>query len=141
MTARGERLNNPGDIRITSQTWLGKVVPSQDAEFETFSAPEYGIRALAKILLSYHRQGINTIHAIISKYAPSSENDTQAYEADVAKRLNVKSTDPVNVNEYPVMYNLVRAIICQETGECVYNDDTINKGLQLAGIELSPPTA
>ncbi len=84
---RGIRNNNPGNLRITSIPWQGKIPASQntDGAFEQFEAYKFGIRAMLKDLQNDYRQdGKRSLVALISVYAPSSENDTQAYINDVA---------------------------------------------------------
>ena len=76
-TPRGIRNNNPGNIRWGSD-WKGlkKDGKQQDPSFCIFETPEYGIRALAKLLRNYQRlYGLNTPYRIISRYAPPTENE------------------------------------------------------------------
>ena len=49
---RGERNNNPGNIR-TGSTWQGLSLQQTDADFCVFTDPKFGIRALAKVLLLF----------------------------------------------------------------------------------------
>lgn len=121
MTARGIRLNNPGNIRISDTPWRGKASPSSDAEFEEFSLPYYGLRALAKILISYMTlRGANTVRKIISRYAPSSENDTDAYAVHVAKMVRVGLDDRLPPDA-ETLVKLVAAIILHENGTQPYD--------------------
>lgn len=69
-TPRGIRNNNPGNIRWGSD-WKGlkKDGKQQDPSFCIFKTPEYGIRALAKLLRNYKQlYGLNTPRKIISRY-------------------------------------------------------------------------
>lgn len=78
---RGIRNNNPGNIRHGAN-WLGLNTNGQDIDssFCVFTAPVYGIRALAKVLINYKRiHGLNTVRQIVSRYAPPNENQTTAY--------------------------------------------------------------
>lgn len=138
---RGIRNNNPGNIKISDTKWQGKLNPSSDPIFETFTAPEYGIRALSKIILNDAKEGFNTIHKIISRYAPSTENNTNAYERNVATHLNVNIDDIIDTDDYETMYALVSAIMLYENGQIPYSDAVINKGLNLAGVYNVPPLA
>lgn len=139
--SRGIKNNNPGNIRISDQRWQGKVTPSTDADFEQFVSPEYGIRALAKILLDDGSQGINTVRKVINKYAPSSENNTEAYINAVCEHLKVQPDDELNLDDYNTMYGFVAAIIMHENGEVPYSDATINKGINMAGVYNVPKPA
>lgn len=53
---RGIRNNNPGNIRW-GENWQGlkKDGKERDSSFCVFESPEYGIRALAKILINYKK--------------------------------------------------------------------------------------
>jgi hypothetical protein len=131
MTARGLRLANPGNIRH-GDAWRGLTADQPDPAFCQFSAPVYGIRAMAKILLSYQRRGIRTIKGIISAWAPPSENDTDAYSRDVAQRAGIFETDQIDVRDPEVCAALVKGIIWHENGSQPYSDNTINDGVKLA---------
>jgi hypothetical protein len=134
---RGERNNNPGNIRISSTQWLGKI-PGHDAAFETFSSVEYGIRALAKILITYQeKHGLKTIRQIINRWAPPSENDTNSYVNSVARDVGVGADDEVRVPD--VLLPLTKAIIKHENGRVVYSDIQIIDGLRKLIPETQPP--
>lgn len=86
--ARGIRNNNPGNIRKGIK-WLGRVEPGKDASFIEFKTMPYGIRALYIDLINKHKGGLKTVRDIIYRYAPSSENLTDAYVAFVAKEVGI----------------------------------------------------
>lgn len=44
-------------------------------------------------------KGIDTVLETINRWAPSNENDTQAYAGAVAKRLSVRTTDSINIKD------------------------------------------
>ena len=94
-------------------------------------SPEYGIRALAKILLNYESNyGINTVRGIVTRWATPSENDTDSYAAHLAKNLGVGLDTPINVRAaLPV---LVSTIIQHENGLNPYSADTLNRGIAMA---------
>ena len=127
---RGIRNNNAGNIRHSSDKWLGEVQGS-DKAFKTFSTPVYGIRALAKLLLNYERKySLNTISGIISRWAPTNENDTTAYVKAVAAACGVDPYQPIDVPAY--LACLVPAIIKHENGSQPYSMETIEQGIDLA---------
>lgn len=139
---RGERNFNPGNIRKSPVTWLGKVTPSSDPNFEVFENAEYGIRALAKIICNYHRlYGLQTVSQIITRWAPSIENNTGAYIDDVANRLNVGANDALNLLSATVLAQLVSAIIHHENGDNIYDGTLILDACQAAIDSLKPPLA
>lgn len=137
--SRGLHSNNPGNIRRDGTKWQGMAEDqSGDAEFVVFDAPKWGIRAIARIIISYHdKYELNTIRGIIHRWAPPSENDTDAYVMDVATRVGVGADNTLDVTKYGVMRPLVEAIIHHENGSQPYGKDVLDAGLKLAGIE--PP--
>jgi hypothetical protein len=136
---RGFRNNNPGNIE-KGATWQGLSTEGDwEPRFAVFKAPEWGIRAIARILITYRdKHGINTVRGIIDRWAPPIENDTPAYAAHVAGLLKVSTDEIIDVTEYRYMRPLVAAIIQHENGSQPYSDELIKKGLILAGVE--PPT-
>lgn len=122
---RGERNNNPGNIRNNDIKFQGEA-EGNDPDFKTFETSFFGIRAIAKILLVYfHSYGLNTVEGIISRWAPGNENDTGAYIADVAARCNINPTDIIDCEEDKTMDNLVTAIIFHENGRISYSSNEI----------------
>lgn len=83
--SRGLRNNNPGNIRPVSRN------QANDGAFTIYRTPEEGWGALGKQLKAYANAGLDNVASIISKYAPSSENNTGAYiqsvTANMSKRL------------------------------------------------------
>jgi hypothetical protein len=131
---RGERNNNPGNLReLPGDHWEGERATDDDPEFEEFDAPEDGIRALAKTLLTYQRKhGLATLRQIITRWAPPSENDTEAYIEAVAGALTVSADQPIDLTDRNLLVDLVKAIICRENGRCIYSDATILSGVNRA---------
>lgn len=129
---RGIRNNNPLNIRYSAANdWQGQT--GTDGEYAIFSAPEYGIRAAAKLLNNYiTRYGLRSVRSIINRWAPPSENNTGSYVDAVAKKLNVQPDDvllwPTSVNK------LIDAMIHHENGIQPYSASQIEQGVLLAGI-------
>lgn len=136
---RGIRNNNPGNIE-TGAPWQGLMEPddmnaAQTAEtrFCVFRAPKWGIRALARILVTYQdKHGLMAVKEMIDRWAPPFENNTTAYIAAVESKVGAGH---VNVHAHTTMDALVRAIIQHENGKQPYPDAEIGAGLLLAGIE------
>lgn len=140
--ARGIKNNNPGNLKTVAGTkWQGAADTQDDPDFVTFTSPEYGIRALARILLQYQKRGLDTVGEIIATYAPSSENDTNAYVQAVCNDCGVDSYDILDLDNCAVMLPLVKAIIRHENGEQPYSDARILDGLRMAGIYDVKPTS
>ena len=128
---RGERLNNPGDIRHMAGTvWEGQSAVQSDEDFVEFTDPIYGIRAIAGIMMSYEREGLQTIAEIIDRWAPPNENNSAAYVVDVCAQCNIGPDEPIDYGA--VMPQLVTAIIHHECGEVAYTPAQIAEGISLA---------
>lgn len=129
---RGVRNNNPGNIRADGTPWQG-MIPGTDRAFATFDSPESGIRALAKNLLTYQdKHGLNTVLGIIQRWAPATENNTQAYVSAVSKEMGVEPGDNLNLRDPETLNKLTKAIIKHENGRNPYRSGTIDKGVQSA---------
>lgn len=138
--SRGHRNNNPGNIdRNSANKWQGSV-HGTDSRFETFISMEYGIRALARVLISYKdKHDLKTVRHIINRWAPPHENDTSSYINTVAKACNRSPESPIDVYKFDDAFPLVKAIIHHENGYMPCTDEQIEKGLLLAGIEREEP--
>ena len=114
---RGIRNNNPGNIRLSATSWLGQQSSQDDPDFVQFTTPLYGLRALMKTLLTYYeRYNLNTVESLINRYAPPHENATDNYIYQVAKVLNVKRADIIDVNTKKILLALAQAIVLYENG-------------------------
>jgi hypothetical protein len=130
MTPRGIRNNNPGNIRHGAK-WQGLAEVQKDKDFCTFKSPEYGIRALARVLKTYKsRYGLNTVEGIINRYAPQNENDTSAYIKHIVKELDISPSDEIELTDDELIV-LIKAIIKHENGTQPYSTDVIRDGVLL----------
>ncbi|HEK3017739.1 TPA: structural protein [Proteus mirabilis] len=119
--ARGERNNNPGNIRHGSK-WQGLSAQQTDKDFCQFVSPEYGIRAIYKLLQTYqNKYELNTVESIIDRYAPPNENNTAGYINRAAKDIGVSVNEPINVSSKPVAIALATAIVGVELGYQPYS--------------------
>jgi hypothetical protein len=130
----GIRNNNPGNLVKNNIQWQGLAPPEQQADpkFWVFIDAPHGIRALTKVLMTDFANGLNTVTAIISRWAPPSENDTQAYITDVAHDVGCDPTLPVDLKIDDVLRKFVEAIIYHENGEIPYDDSVIDQGIAMA---------
>ena len=118
MLPRGIRNHNPGNIVQNNIKWEGAREQPFDPKFVEFIAPEWGIRAMMRILQSYyHRHGLDTVQAIINRWAPPHENATDHYAQFVAKSIGVKRYDVLNMFDPKIVMALCRAIILFENGQ------------------------
>jgi len=130
---RGIRLNNPCNIRISPNEWHGKINPSTDPDFEQFDSPIDGLRAAAKLFLNYYRfDGLSTVTQLIGRWAPSNENDTDAYVDDVCCRVAVGPHDPIDVTQPSVLQSLLAATVVHENGQDPYDEATIAQAVSEA---------
>ena len=135
MTPRGVRNNNPFNIRRTADRWLGLAALQVDPAFCTFDDPAYGIRAGVIILGKYYdRYGLNTVHALLNRFAPPTENDTGAYAYSVAKRLKVTMWQPIDLHDAATLRALANAIIAHECAGYEYAPGVVDRGLALANL-------
>jgi len=136
MIPRGIRMNNPGNLRESpgdKTQWLGERATDDDPIFEEFTAPEYGIRAIARVIRTYYeRHGCNTVRQIIDRWAPANENDTASYIQHVADRCGVGADQVIDPRSVDIMTALVAAIILHENGQQPYDDATIRTGVLMA---------
>ncbi|ELB2058934.1 structural protein [Vibrio parahaemolyticus] len=130
---RGIRNNNPLNIRISGNAWTGKVTPSKDKAFETFSDSKYGFRAAAKLIRNYQNlYGLNTLAGIIHRWAPASDNnDTDNYIQFVANKVGVNRNVPLNLYDDAFMSRLVHAMSIMEVGR-YYSLSDAAQGVALA---------
>ncbi|MBD2782795.1 structural protein [Xenorhabdus szentirmaii] len=129
--SKGIRNHNPGNIRHGDK-WQGLRDTQTDKDFCQFIAPEWGIRAMLKILRNYERKyGYNTIRQMISRWAPPNENDTEGYISYVCGKVGIPSSAVIDVDNEPTMLKLVKAIIYMENGQQPYSDDVFTKAYEL----------
>lgn len=143
---RGIRNNNPGNIRLSSAAWKGKAKVQSDAAFVTFDTPEYGIRAMARILLNYQsKHKLDTIEEIIDRWAPPVENNTNAYIAQVARAAGVKKDDTISLATNRTLFRKIMiAIINHENGRPQaygknewYDAQTVSRGIAMASGQIT----
>ena len=127
---RGWRNNNPGNLTESSIDWDGEIDENYDPQFEEFSSPEYGIRAMGKLLLNYQAiHGIDTVSGIIQRYAPDHENPTGDYIAFVCEETGLKPDESINISAH--LFPLVKAVIYFEMGVQPYSDELIKTSLEM----------
>ena len=138
---RGWRNRNPGNIEhVAANKWQGLAEPPSDGRFCRFTGHEYGLRALAVLLVSYQdRHGLRTVRSIVGRWAPPAENDTAAYVAAVARRMGVGPDDPLDLHRHAHLRPLVEAIVAHECAGLVYPAAVLDRALTLAGVPPPGP--
>lgn len=133
---RGIRNHNPGNIRRNGDPWQGLTKEQNDREFFTFKSAVYGIRALARLLITYQdKYGLCTIEGIITRWAPAIENNTTSYIQEVARNTGFSALQTLDMHRFEHLKPLVKAIIQHENGQQPYSTAEITKALVLAGVE------
>jgi hypothetical protein len=111
-----------------------------EATFCVFTAPWWGIRAMAIILRAYQtKHGLKTLRDILNRWAPpADDNPTSNYVEYVAKDWRDPDL-PLDLTDYRTLETLIRRIVLFENGEDPYTQE-YQIGLILAGIEPPPIT-
>lgn len=120
---RGIRNNNPGNLRhYPNIEWRG-LTGEDSGGFCTFESMEYGVRAAALDLIAGFKQayrtggreGEDTVLEIIHEWAPTNENDTNAYVTAVCRDTGFEPTAiiPLTPDNLKI---LLRAIFRHENG-------------------------
>jgi hypothetical protein len=137
---RGIRNHNPGNIIDLGTAWDGLATGSDRTEsqrnegrFCVFTAPWYGIRAMAKVLIRYHgHHNLKTVAGMVKRYAPGHENPTDSYTDAVAAALRVQANSNFELN-YHNLETMIRTMIKFENGMNPYTWE-IPTGLIMAGL-------
>lgn len=129
-TPRGIRNNNPLNLRV-GNNWKGEVEVSSDPTFEQFTEMKWGVRAAFVVLRNYIvRHKCNTIRMIITRWAPSNENDTERYIELVSWITGICKNEKITWSEV-TMKRLFHAMCFVENGRGIDLKD-IDDGWLLA---------
>lgn len=139
----GIRLNNALNIKRSNTGWQGKSAVQAHPTFETFDSAYYGIRAAARILITYSRvHKLDTLAEIIHRWAPpDDDNDTGNYVDFVAGKLDVRPDTPLNIEDEDVLTALVKAMMQMEIGSVPYSDGVIRSAVAAAKVGGKPGVA
>lgn len=125
--------NNPGNIRAGGETFAGENTPAGNT-FKTFVDLQHGYRAMLHILATYSNNGFKTPRQMITRWAPPSENNTEAYINAVVIQSNVSPDLPLfETYTDNVVKDFIAAMAHHEQGNnFVVNEQHINEGFLLA---------
>jgi hypothetical protein len=115
---RGLRNNNPGNLR----SWSGAANEGGFAKFDTM---QNGVNAMSKQLELYNSRGNNTLSGIISTYAPSNENNTAAYIAEVAKDTGFNPNEHLDMGNASIRSKVMAAMIKHKNGKSPFDNKQI----------------
>ena len=102
---RNQRNNNPGNIEY-GQFAIANGATGSDGRFAIFPTLEAGYTAQQKLLSGYGKKGIDTISGVVNRWAPSHENDSNAYAAYVAKRMGIGVNEKINLQDPKIQAGL-----------------------------------
>lgn len=130
-TPRGLRNLNPGNIRRSKTRYKGEKSDSTDAAFKQFESLEWGYRAIFMLLHTYRVRGYgDTIAKMIARYAPPSENNTEAYISRLCQVTDIPRDMPLDTLNPEQMIPIVCAISAVENGVDA-DVDVVTKGWEL----------
>ena len=136
MEPRGIRNNNPLNIRKSKDNWQGLRTLQEDREFCQFSSMAYGWRAAFVILCKtyYGKYKLKTIRAIITRWAPPKENNTEAYIRRVTDRIGIGADRELgSPQEHPAQWMMIAmAMAIVECGTTQLDYLSMLKGYSLA---------
>lgn len=114
---RGLRNNNPLNIRHSSSNWQGKAASQTDKSFVTFTSRVFGYRAAMCIIRTYMtRYNKTCVDAIVKKWAPPIENNTNAYIEQVCKMSGLPRYANIWFSKKEDIVALVKAMAIVENG-------------------------
>ena len=137
---RGIRNNNPLNIRLSKDRWQGQRPPSTSPEGEkafcVFESMAYGWRAAFKLLCHtyYGKYKLKTIRALITRWAPPKENNTEAYIRRVTDRIGIGADTVLgSPQEQPAQWMMIAmAMAIVECGTTQLDYLSMLKGFSLA---------
>ncbi|ECQ9879003.1 hypothetical protein F0675_00160 [Salmonella enterica] len=106
-----DRFNNPVNLRYAAGY---ETASTRNGKFAVFPSLDEGVLAAAKQLQIYGTKGINNIHDIISKWAPSNENNTKAYIGHVVNATGRSEFEKLNLNDTRTLAKLITAMSVKE---------------------------
>ena len=125
---RGIRNNNPLNIRHSADQWQGARAEQTDKAFVQFTSMAYGYRAVWKVLDTYcltfkRERKVYNVRNIIGRWAPPTENDTDAYVRAVVVLSGLGGNENMprpkhyrGFGEVEKLVSLIAAMTCVENG-------------------------
>ena len=147
---RGLRNNNPLNIRHSADRWQGARINQTDPSFVQFTSMAYGYRAGWKVIDTYwtrferERRPFN-VRNIIARWAPPTENDTEAYIRAVTKLSGLGANEnmarPLRFWYLSDLERTARLIASMACVECGLRMEQINMDEVWEGYDLAFPKA
>lgn len=138
-SVRSFRNNNFGNIKYVGQSDASLEAANSEGKqtFAKYDSPEEGMRGLANQLSSYaegtssavNYQKLDTVRDIITRFAPSGENDTEGYISNLSKGLGVRENDRLDLSNPAIMTKMIRQIATIEGGNPQVTDQFIQTAI------------
>lgn len=129
---RGERNNNPGNLRWNANiNWQGQT-GHDPGGYAMFDTPENGLRAMMIDVKNKIQRGLNTLNTLIPVYAPPSDNNpTGSYIANVSRWTGLGPDDVLDMNNVQAIST---AMINMENGRMIYTQEQLDFAASSAGV-------
>lgn len=124
LSGNGFAINNPLNIRYLARNAFNGQTGNHNG-YGIYSSLSLGVRAAFLQLSQYVASGLDTVTAIVTKWAPpfnadgSVANNTDAYISDVSSRMGVDAAEPLSWPSDAT--DLIQAMAWHENG---YNNMT-----------------
>ncbi|EBL9914649.1 hypothetical protein DO493_19480 [Salmonella enterica] len=125
-----DRFNNPVNLRYAAGY---ETASTRHGKFAVFPSLDEGVLAAAKQLQIYGTKGINNIHDIISKWAPSNENNTKAYIGHVVNATGHSEFEKLNLNDTRTLAKLITAMSVKEGAGSRLSEEKVIQIINNAG--------
>ena len=141
---RGYRNNNPLNLRLSSNRWLGKVPGREntDGRFEQFERMDFGFRAAIKnmqVLIS--SRGCTTLLRLIQRWAPVSDgNNPYLYCRTVSRQTGLHRDYVLQASDLLTLGRIAYAMAIVENGSAPQQydvDNAVEMLRQEQGLTLS----
>lgn len=135
----GVHLNNPGNIKASKTPWVGKKPIRTGQIYEEYETMPYGVRASAKLLLTYYRKyGLMTVSTIIDRWAPEEDlNPTAEYISAVSDWIGVAPNQQIDVTDPEILQGLCRSIFRFELGRRPDGGDWVSEADLRSGVAMA----
>src|SRR5262245_54673346 len=117
MEPRGFRNNNFGNIIDSPFARSQPGYVGSDGKFAIYDTPQSGMGALDSLLSSDGRRGINTVEGAINRWAPPSENNTNAYAGFVSNKMGLQPGATIDLSDPAVRQMMAQHIATYENGK------------------------
>ena len=137
-----QRMLNPGNLKhFGTNYWPGQVdavaVPNKQGGidyFKVFDSFENGAAAGMANLRNYiNNKSVKTMGAIVTRWAPPSENDTIAYIQNIYRLTGIAPDQIVTEADIPSLFKAMS--VHEGDNRNIYTDDILNRGADIAGIK------